>query len=457
MDATFYFQQAEAYLQAEQVCAAMVSYEQALALEPNQPEAWARLGSIYHHQGRPSQAINCYLEALLWDGADRYCQDLAQVLATLGLHRQAQEAASNIISNELFAEFYPLPAGWSVELARISRANQIADQILDQAIDQIIDPASFIALRPPQRQEHPVFEINGIHFPATRVTRIPWGRAIAQDWGSSIITPGGQMIADISTGLSSWIFLSRERPPVQQLPGQVLALARWGGRKYFHWLGEVLPCLDLLRRAGITRVDHIWLNGPILPFQLQTLELLGISTDCLVSSADYPHIEAEELIVPHCGQVNGWMSAIAPDFLRYSLPPKQSSQVWPTKIYLSRASTSYRRLRNEPEIIDTLSKSGFVAVQPEQLAITDQISLFAHAEAIVAPHGAALSNLVFCRPGTKVVEIFSPEYVYGCFWAIASQGGLDYDYRIGATLEHDSLLHPCYRDIYLDKTDLEDI
>ena len=54
------------------------------------------------------------------------------------------------------------------------------------------------------------------------------------------------------------------------------------------------------------------------------------------------------------------------------------------------------------------------------------------AEAIVAPHGAGLTNLVWCAPKTRVVEIFSPLYVNLCYWAIASLTQADYYYLLGS-------------------------
>ena len=37
-----------------------------------------------------------------------------------------------------------------------------------------------------------------------------------------------------------------------------------------------------------------------------------------------------------------------------------------------------------------------------------------------------LANLVFCRPGATVVELFNRSYVNGCFWQVAALGNLDY-------------------------------
>ena len=42
-----------------------------------------------------------------------------------------------------------------------------------------------------------------------------------------------------------------------------------------------------------------------------------------------------------------------------------------------------------------------------------------------------MSNLVFCMPGTKVVEIYSPELVATYFWRLSNRLDLDYYYMLG--------------------------
>jgi hypothetical protein len=44
-------------------------------------------------------------------------------------------------------------------------------------------------------------------------------------------------------------------------------------------------------------------------------------------------------------------------------------------------------------------------VELDSMELDDQIKLFANSDCIIAQHGAALSNLIFCRPQTTVVEI----------------------------------------------------
>jgi capsular polysaccharide biosynthesis protein len=51
---------------------------------------------------------------------------------------------------------------------------------------------------------------------------------------------------------------------------------------------------------------------------------------------------------------------------------------------------------------------------------------------VVAPLGAALTNLVFCRPGVRVLELFAPRYLNSCFWTIACNiPGSRYHYLVG--------------------------
>ena len=47
---------------------------------------------------------------------------------------------------------------------------------------------------------------------------------------------------------------------------------------------------------------------------------------------------------------------------------------------------------------------GWEFVQLEKLPVGEQMQLFAEAKSIIAPHGAGLTNLLWCAPDTKVLE-----------------------------------------------------
>ena len=54
-----------------------------------------------------------------------------------------------------------------------------------------------------------------------------------------------------------------------------------------------------------------------------------------------------------------------------------------------------------------LKRNKFQSYKIGQLSFIKQIFLFNNANCIVGAHGAAFSNLVFCKPNTNVIEIKS--------------------------------------------------
>jgi capsular polysaccharide biosynthesis protein len=65
------------------------------------------------------------------------------------------------------------------------------------------------------------------------------------------------------------------------------------------------------------------------------------------------------------------------------------------KIYITRNDALTRRVVNEQEVIEELTKIGFEIFSLEGLSIVDQAKLFSMAKIVVAPHGAGLTNLDF--------------------------------------------------------------
>jgi capsular polysaccharide biosynthesis protein len=112
-----------------------------------------------------------------------------------------------------------------------------------------------------------------------------------------------------------------------------------------------------------------------------------------------------------------------------SVPP--SPKRCPRRIYIDRRPSRLRPLVNEDELVAGLSRLGFVAVQPETMSMADQVRLFRGADVIVAPHGAALTNLGFCRPGTQVIELLMDAYCNWCFRNLAGLMQLRYDCVLG--------------------------
>ena len=72
-----------------------------------------------------------------------------------------------------------------------------------------------------------------------------------------------------------------------------------------------------------------------------------------------------------------------------------------------------------------LRQAGFTIMPMEGLSVAEQASLLSRADVLMSPHGGALTNMVFCRPGITVIEIFS-RHVFPYYYGLAANCGHQY-------------------------------
>ena len=90
------------------------------------------------------------------------------------------------------------------------------------------------------------------------------------------------------------------------------------------------------------------------------------------------------------------------------------------RLFVDRESSSSKRIVNQEELMEILIKYDFEIFKPEDHSVLEQISTFRNSNFIIGAHGAALANLMFCKPQTNIIEIrsrfhtgsFSAPYVY---------------------------------------------
>src|SRR5690606_30195157 len=141
----------------------------------------------------------------------------------------------------------------------------------------------------------------------------------------------------------------------------------------------------------------------------ETLSLLGIEKCRIIDPSRYELVRAQRLVVPFHEMRSGMRH---PDwvvrFLRENILSRAPSDLrpWsPKRLYVSRKGLQWRNVLNEAEVLEVLAPLGFESVALDGLSVLEQAALFRDAEMVIAPHGAALANLVFASPGAKVVEI----------------------------------------------------
>ncbi|WP_082341664.1 glycosyltransferase family 61 protein [Paenibacillus solani] len=132
------------------------------------------------------------------------------------------------------------------------------------------------------------------------------------------------------------------------------------------------------------------------------------------------------------------------------LPKRDTSVITPERFYISRKKASVRRIINENEVIHCLEAHGFVSLCLEDWTVAQQIKMFASAKAIVGQHGAGMSNLAFCTPGTRVIEIFHIHHVVPTYWMISNHNDLNYYMLYGQMPESTSVNFPGLEDYFVD-------
>lgn len=232
-----------------------------------------------------------------------------------------------------------------------------------------------------------------------------------------------------SEGKRHKLFTFRWNRTFQKIPfyeQSVASLAIDCGNNYYHWLFDALPKLWLLNKAGLK--PERYYTYAQKAFQVSSLELLGIDKAAMISAEKEPVIQAKSLYVtsfPCQGALSSWATqALRSWFLPHVKGKKR-------RLFISRSGAQYRRIQNENELLPILEKEGFEIVQPEKLTFQEQITLFSQADYVIAPHGAGLSNLVFCPEGAKVIELFPPRFPCICYWHLSQLVKLKYAYLFG--------------------------
>ncbi|WP_170865596.1 glycosyltransferase family 61 protein [Wenxinia saemankumensis] len=213
-----------------------------------------------------------------------------------------------------------------------------------------------------------------------------------------------------------------------------------------HWLTAHLPKLQLLRETG--RLEGVLLPQDLTPAQDASIRLLGIDPDPLPRHDPSRPLDVDELTLLVTDRFR-------PELLRPvrdAIAPADASQPF-RRIFITRARARFRRLRNEAEIGELLDRYGFETVALEDLGFRDQVALMRQARVVLAPHGAGLTNVMFCREGTHVAEIASPDFPNPNFYALSAAMG--HRYHLVPARSRGSG-PPLERDLHVDPATLKD-
>jgi capsular polysaccharide biosynthesis protein len=206
---------------------------------------------------------------------------------------------------------------------------------------------------------------------------------------------------------------------------------------YYHWMVEGLLCLDILQRAmGPAARMKIAVPRSVdvaaLIQHRESLEDLGFGGYVEVEAGLIRVREAiwvdkdlmEHMPAPY---LKDFRQRVAAHYAHLRTPRNR-------RLLVARKGPT-RTIQNQKQVEALLSRYAFETVYLEGMSTKEQVLLFQSAEFIISPHGAGLSNLLFCAAGTKVIELSPSTEFRPFFWPISDKLDLVYGLQFCATVE----------------------
>lgn len=236
--------------------------------------------------------------------------------------------------------------------------------------------------------------------------------------------------------LDSPTYRSRLSFKKRWLEGDWYSLTSFFGGNYGHWFWEDLPRL-FAALPHLPPSTHFLVPASLSAFQRDSLSLLGISPERLVPQ-DPPNLytKCERLWFATPLGNQDW-AVTAPDIVHQMSQSLiqglgKPSGEGPKRIYVSREGLANRRLINETDLLRTIQGLGFQVVRPECLSLADQIRTFKDAKVVLGAFGAGLTNMLFSRPPSMILELQDPIFPpRSWYWKMASILGHEWRCCVG--------------------------
>ncbi len=217
--------------------------------------------------------------------------------------------------------------------------------------------------------------------------------------------------------------------PNERVVGNTLYLSTIWWNSYYHFQVDVMGKLFvLLSCCSLDEFDHIIFAGNPSKYMLEIFATLGLIEKIRIEPS-VPMMYSKLTIPSYCANGDGYIPADLVHFLQKSvgknIPVRPKS-----KIYISRKNAGTRRVINEDAVETFLMKYGFKTLFLEQMTVLEQLTEFANATDVIAPHGAGLTNLIYAQEGTRVLEFFSGQYVNKCYAELSGESKLEYYYAV---------------------------
>ncbi|NEP77106.1 MAG: tetratricopeptide repeat protein [Okeania sp. SIO3B3] len=437
----------DAFLGKGRIDKAIRIYEKVISLTKESYEAYEKLGDLLAIQQQWARAVDYYKMAEQLNpkfSMEEQFVHLGRIKQKQGKFYKAVSFYNQAIKlNENCRGKLPILIAKKEELGKIDVESN------NQIVYTEIYPEKTFSLKPPTTVHSTIdekFIEEKITSTISTMVIVPNGSVWINDAIAIAIadSKGEILIKDIFRGPNITVLPIENLPPVLKLdePTAFLSVRCWE-HNYYHWMLDLVPKIGLLKKSGIDIKNigkFIVGSHSERPFQREILEILGIPKDKIVESKKHHYIHAKNLIIPcllhniaALGNISRWSCEwIKKEFINPEIRKKLDAS---ERIYISRKDAPSRQVINESDVVEFLSKFGIRSVTLSSMSVPEQALLLASAKLVIAPHGAGLTNLLFCHPGTKVIELMSPDAVRLYYYRLSEICELDYYYLLGESVD----------------------
>jgi hypothetical protein len=260
--------------------------------------------------------------------------------------------------------------------------------------------------------------------PELGVFALPQGRALGH--AGLAFDSEGQIIRETTWygGDLSSDHLPRSFGPPQRVQGTCLALiSQFADANYGHYVLDCVSRLGVAERAGWSpsKIDRYYLCRPPSVSAHRLLGKLGVPDERCVWSEARTNIVADLLLVTTFPGTRRNYARVVPETISR---PFAAQARGGRRLFIPRHGV---RKASNTEQIEAIAVEQGLEVYDFQ-TVEDEFSYFRSAELVVGPHGAGLTNIAVCRPGTKILEIIPTDHVHPYYYTLAEAAGLDYSY-----------------------------
>ncbi|MCY7419168.1 MAG: glycosyltransferase family 61 protein [Chloroflexi bacterium] len=247
---------------------------------------------------------------------------------------------------------------------------------------------------------------------------------------SQVVSKEGYLVSSTTfwhawtKGIPDW----GRRAQVQPLRGALLSIGSDYARgNYGHFLLDSVPRIALVEGAGVSwdDVDHVYCSIPSASAG-RLLDQLGVPTDRRVLATPGVAIRPDTgIVTSYPGSRRNYPRWMV-EFLRERLGVSAAAPS--RRLYIPR--TGHRQISNLDDLMPLLEQHGFEIFEPTNGG-EDPRHAFAEAEVVVGGHGAGLADLVFSRPGTRVLELVPDSHAMPFYMTLSGSADLRYGYLLG--------------------------